>query len=589
MKIKKVLCLAMSLMFTTSLFSACGGGKDSSDFEVDNTKTQFLIGNYNGGYGTKWIREAAKKFEEKFAGTSFEEGKMGVQVQVQDGKDEISGSNYTFAVDMNNRPHDLYISHVPREEATSQGRVVDLSDILDDPLTEFGESKSILDKMTDWYKTNFYIEECLEEKEPIYTIPYSMAFFGTFSYDIDLFENADYQFYIKDGATNLNDNNSWTGAENKSVGCDGVKGTYDDGLPTNETEFFALLNRMYIRGITPTTFTGTYEAYHQAWAQNLFLNSDDAKGWAIEQNGVGSYTWTNGTDTTSDDWTIERDGTGYDWYKMAEHPGRLEALKVMEQFVKNENYYSSNAFKTSQTQVGAQTEFLLSVLTNTRIGMLLEGTWWENEAQETFDKMASSNSSLSRMNRRMGIMPPIAVSNGTAEKTSFLTTSQGAFINANTKNIEVAKLFIKYLATDEVANIFVTNTGTPYPYQAEYKQETIDSLSTFGKQLLEISQNKNGKYIFASERSSKKIKGRTSPADIAATVGGFQTLVGDSQQAMTATTNYPLTWFKFSAGAYTAQDYFNGIKQLAYNVYDNRFAGKVMKDADGDYTIPNRK
>jgi hypothetical protein len=50
-----------------------------------------------------------------------------------------------------------------------------------------------------------------------------------------------------------------------------------------------------------------------------------------------------------------------------------------------------------------------------------------------------------------------------------------------------------------------------------------------------------------------------------------------------------LTWFKFSAGSYTAQDYFNGIKQLAYNVYDNRFAGKVMKDADGDYTIPNRK
>ena len=584
---KRFCCLLIALILAMTIFVGCGGTEDG--FVRDDTKTQLLIGNYNGGYGTKWIRAAAAKFEEKFANRSFEEGKTGVQIQVQDGKDEIDGSNYNFAIDMNNRPHDIYISKEPRSEATDQGYVVDLSDILKEPLTEFGENKSIYDKMTDWYKENYFIDYLLEKGKPIYTIPYSSAYFGNFSYDIDLFENSDYQFFIKDGATNLNDNNSWTGADNKSAGRDGIKGTYDDGLPTNETEFFALLNRMYVKGITPATFTGTYEAYHQAWAINLWLNSDDGAGFRMGTTKTGSYTWTCGTEDTSDDWMVELDGTGYDWYKLADHPGKLEALKVIEQFVKNENYYSGAAFKTSQTQVGAQTEYLLSVSTNNRIGMLLEGSWWENEAQETFDRMASDNPAYSRQNRRIGLMPVIAVKNGNAQKTTFLTAVQGAYINANTKHLDVAKLFIKYLATDEVANLFVSNTNTPYPYNVEYTQETLDSLSNFGKQLIEISQNKNGKYNFITEISSYDIEGRTRPGDIGKTSGGYSTLVGDSPRSTTATTNYPVTWFKFEAQYLTAQDYFDGIWQLAYNLYDRDFAGKIIHDVAGDYEIPARK
>ena len=68
-------------------FPACGGDDRR---EVDETKTQLYVSVVPSGYGDSWLYAAAERFEQMYAETSFEEGKLGVQVFVS--ADAPSGS-----------------------------------------------------------------------------------------------------------------------------------------------------------------------------------------------------------------------------------------------------------------------------------------------------------------------------------------------------------------------------------------------------------------------------------------------------------------------------------------------------------------
>ena len=79
-----VLCIGMAF----SAMTACGGGGtgDGTSSGGDNGgtdvvgKTTIKVGTYDGGLGMDWLSDAAKRFEEKYANKSFEEGKTGVAV-----------------------------------------------------------------------------------------------------------------------------------------------------------------------------------------------------------------------------------------------------------------------------------------------------------------------------------------------------------------------------------------------------------------------------------------------------------------------------------------------------------------------------
>ena len=58
--------------------------------EVDETKTQLTVYSYGGGVGNVWLDEVIKRFEEKYANESFEEGKTGVQIRPKKEKENLA-------------------------------------------------------------------------------------------------------------------------------------------------------------------------------------------------------------------------------------------------------------------------------------------------------------------------------------------------------------------------------------------------------------------------------------------------------------------------------------------------------------------
>ena len=102
---------------------ACGGGGGE---QVDDTKTQLYVSNYDGGFGDEWLYSAKAKFEKLYENKSFEDGKTvkstnhsgGILGGMSDGSDIVfraafkptpSISSPQQTVDINGNSHTIEI------------------------------------------------------------------------------------------------------------------------------------------------------------------------------------------------------------------------------------------------------------------------------------------------------------------------------------------------------------------------------------------------------------------------------------------------------------------------------------------------
>ena len=106
-KINKIIALvsAMATVAACLPFAAC---KDDGR-QVDKSKAQLHVSNYNGGVGHDWLDAHIARFEEAYKDYEFIPGKKGVQVWVTNHKSsmaEISGK-------LNGAKEDVYfLEHV---------------------------------------------------------------------------------------------------------------------------------------------------------------------------------------------------------------------------------------------------------------------------------------------------------------------------------------------------------------------------------------------------------------------------------------------------------------------------------------------
>ena len=71
------MALSLALM-TLGATAACG--PQGENIYGDTTISYLYVATRDSGLGTVWLDEMAKKFEDRYAETSFAEGKMGVKV-----------------------------------------------------------------------------------------------------------------------------------------------------------------------------------------------------------------------------------------------------------------------------------------------------------------------------------------------------------------------------------------------------------------------------------------------------------------------------------------------------------------------------
>ena len=379
----------------------------------------------------------------------------------------------------------------------NQDLFLDITDIVTTPNAEDG-NKTILSKMSDVHKDYLKTED-----NKYFAIPHYSSFSGLM-YDKDLFADRNLYFSGAEGREGRFVSNK---TEVKSAGPDGQKDTYDDGLAATYAEFFKLCDEMLKKGITPFVWTGEYVGYY-----NWFLGALQADYEGIEQmqllynlDGTAKNLVSvsaNGAVTRRGDVEI----TNANGYEMYAQEGRYQALKFMETMISKPTYYYSKSFNSTFSHRNAQTNFLLNGATRgseKRIGMLMEGIWWEEEAKADFAQAAKSDDKWARENRNIGYMPlPKANADKVGEKTTLLDIGKSfAFINANTATWkqDLAKKFLAFCYTDENLAHFTKTTSSPkallpnYMTQADYNQ-----LSNYGKSVWDVYANADMAYPYST-------------------------------------------------------------------------------------------
>jgi len=487
---KKFLILPIvSLVALTSVasFAACGpGGYDSS-------VTHLTVMNYDGGVGKQWLENVSEKFEKEYAQTSFEDGKTGVKIDIFDEK--LNGSNgvktSTYAV--------WFAEDVTYNDLIGTNELLDISDIVKQPLTEISggkESGTIEAKLSDEQKKAL---TAVDGK--YYVLPHYEVYTGL-TYDRDLFDERGYYFAANGGFTDAD-------AE-KTVGPDGVRNTYDDGLPSSYEELYALMDYMVADGVIPFTWTAATENYVNDLFAGLWASYAGKDEFMLNVNFDSSLTDTqariinfSGNEAVESAVEINQENG----YLLSRQSAKYYAYELFEKIMSKNEYHTKLDKATSH--LDTQEKYILSNLkaNESPVAMLIDGSYWYNEAGEALKRSVNTYKEQAE-NRQFAWMPlPVqykgSVKEGEGKKNTLLeTVNSFAFINARYKNDPIieplAKLFLQYCYTDEALVDFSLTTGTAKGVRYNLSSTDIDGLDNYyQKSLLNLKQNSDIIYAYS--------------------------------------------------------------------------------------------
>lgn len=470
---KKAFAFVLSLVMMLTLFAGCGVGVEKGGenvVEADPSKASITVATWDGGLGSKWLEDAAALFEEQYKdATNFEEGKVGVEINIVASR-SFDGSAMAFTP----LTHDIYfVEAVDYFAMINNRQLADISDVMTAPLTAYGEEKSIADKLDP--TLNAYLTNI---DGNYYAVPFYETYYS-FAYDLDLWDAK--SFYVAA-------NGGWTNASGDlSAGPDGVAGTDDDGMPATYAEFAKLITRISDADVTPFVTAGNAQDYvanylYQLWAdyegaEQMLLNYtfDGTATDLIDVDESGNVTKLPATEITIDN--------GYMLQKQA---GRYAVLQFCEDILLS----SDNNYKIIDTHVNAQKSFVRGGIANDQpIAMIVEGSWWENEAKEALNDLA--NGGYDRHN--YAVMPmPHATEEQIGQTPTWLAMSNSyGFVASNCDNMDLAKEFMKFLHTDSNLCAFTREVNMTRALQYELSQEQITGLTTYCQSILNLKKNGN--------------------------------------------------------------------------------------------------
>lgn len=491
MKRRSIIALVLAIVMIMSLLAGCGSGNG----KVDSTKTHLSVLSYDGGIGSQWLKNAAKRFEEKYANVSLEEGKMGVVIDITN--DKLDGKNGVTTT-----PYAVWFSEgVNYNDLIATGQIVDISDIVTGSLSDISDgadSGTIADKLSPEYK-----EALTAIDGKYYCLPHYEVYTGLV-YDVDLFDEYGYYFSTNGGFTTV--------AEDKTVGPDGVKGTKDDGLPSSYEELYALMDQMVADGVIPFTWVGSTENYVNDLFAGLQVAYAGREEFLLNVTFDSSASNTQATiiDSFDGDTPVEKKVTitNENGYLMSLQAGKYYAFELMEKIMSNASYHTK--LDKSTSHLDTQEKYILSSLKagEKPIAMMIEGSYWYNEATEALKRSVNTYKEQAE-GRRFGWMSlPVqyegSVTEGNGRKNTVLETLNSfAFINAKYKDDEVicslAKQFLQFCYTDESLVEFSVTTGLPKGVNYTIPDDKLALIDNyFQRDILETKMNSDVVYPYSA-------------------------------------------------------------------------------------------
>lgn len=509
-KIGKITACILTAMLCCSAASACGTEGNEGTEKIDNTRTQIYVYNFYGGFGSDWLSEAKKRFEELHKDDEgWEEGKKGVQVMLNNKKESLMSISSQI---LGNRDEVYFTEYAYYYTLKAEGVLGDITDVVTGSLSDYGENGTILNKYSDEQKNYYGIEE--SDGTHYYALPHYSGYSGLI-YNKDLFDSEGYYF-----AKTPSDSTRYgvfvdPYNTEKSAGPDGEYGTEDDGLPATYDEFFLLCDYIKDGGTTPVIWNGfDYKNYLNNLVQALAADYEGVDQSMMNytfrgtpQNLVKSVD--NGVAVTGAGEELT-DANGWQLKKQA---GNYYALSFLEKLMNNDAYHNTLAFNSSFSHMNAQEDFLYAGNDGqTRpIAMLCDGIWWEAEAKDTFKALTDSKGDkFSKYNRHFGFMPLPHATAQKAEQTAGkpndekFTLYDGiyslCFMKANVAEWKqpLVKDFIRFMYTDASLKEFTKITNTVKALNYTLSEADKAELTPFGRSLVELKDKSRIVYPFSN-------------------------------------------------------------------------------------------
>lgn len=474
---KKILTMVLAVALLLSVLAGCGGvgvvqpennNGGETPTPADPTKATITVATWDGGLGSKWLEDAAVLFEEKYKdATNFEEGKTGVDVNIVASR-SFDGSAMAFTP----LTHDIYfVEAVDYFAMYNNQQFADITDVMTTPLTAYGEDGTIADKLDP--SLNSYLT-CIDGK--YYAVPFYESYYS-FAYDLDLWDAK--SFYLAEGG-------GWTDASGaRAAGPDGKAGTSDDGLPATYEDFGKLINRMLDSDVTPFVTAGNAQDYVANFLYQLWADYEGAEQMKLNYTFDG--TATDLIDVAEDGTVTELADTEItieNGYMLQKQAGRYAALQFCQDILLS----SENNYKIIDTHVNAQKSFVRGGIANDQpIAMIIEGSWWENEAKEALKDL--ENGGYQRHNYAVMPMPHATVDQIGQTPTWLAMSNSYGFIANNCDNLALAKEFMMFLHTDANLSAFTAEVNMTRALNYEVSEADAANLTTYCKSILELKEN----------------------------------------------------------------------------------------------------
>ena len=487
---KKVLAIMLTVLVTfaqTGILSACGGMGAGKKVEVDTTKTQLYIGNFDGGYGSRWLEVYKNAFEEAYKDVSFENGKTGVEIIIIN--DKIAYMSENLYNTISNSVIDMVFTEgFDYYKFKDADLLYDISDVVRETID--GEEKTIEDKLTEDQR-KFYGSG----DGHYYGLPHFQALRG-FIYDIDLFNQK--KLYIKSDGTIAGISTD----TDLSSGPNGVSGDYDDGLPATMDEFNDWCDFVYsYKKVTPIIWTGTYaNDYTYNVMQAAYTDVQGYEGSLFRHNFGSTDPVTtkiiSSFDSNGNPVITEGTLSRSNYLDVQKTVGCYYAYKLLYNLVTN-NYYYKMSLNSTETHDIAHYDYLRSRFDPNMqpIALMLEGTWWEEESNYIFESMQKEYAGAGRYERNFGLMPfPKATEDFIGKPTLYDGNQSIVIVNGNCSETKaaLAKTFLKYISSDENLQLFNTITGVARDYVFSLTNEQYNGLSSMAKSIYDLRSDSVG-------------------------------------------------------------------------------------------------
>ncbi len=508
--VKRTASIGLMTLLACSSFAGCftqGDGGENSAFtsEQKQMMTELKVGVYEGGLGYEWANELRTSFQEMFKDVSFEEGKKGVYVTVEHKKVDYENGALANNIIMGSEKADVYINtDTTFENYVEKDVAYDITTVLSEKVYDAnGEltlatynnagAKSIKDRMNPYFLqlNNFGTEA----SPKYYNLPYEWGISG-FIYDRDLLLKP----YVEGGTESLlkNADGTWK--------YDGY-----DGTPRTTTDFIQLLNDINDQGMIGFTYSMNDAPWYWKSTQSAFLAQYEGEAKAmLNLTFDGTATFPAGTfdaQTCAEEGIATVDGkqsvqiTDRNAWLLGMQGGKTEYAKFMRNVI-NPLFYDPAVTGTTQSFDVAQSSFVSSILPgNTRIAMLVDGEWWENETRQTFENLGSISSKYAWGERDFRFMPVPQAEGGENDKYSFFIEGAGpCFINKNTTKFNAAKLWVQYMYSNYGCNVILKNTGLTLPFDFTLDPTTEENLTPFQLSTYNLKKSDEVKIFMASSK-----------------------------------------------------------------------------------------